>query len=216
MVDAKVDRTLILERLRGDFSRVLPFRFIAAAKYAPSLAQEIGEAMERQLENELVALNGRTVLLVDVSGSMNDKLSAKSEMTRMEAASAMAMLFRARCESVRVLTFSNSLVEVPNYKGMALRDAIVNSQSHSGTYLGRAVNTVNAGVECDRLVVLTDEQSHDRVDEAKAPKAYMLNVGAYEHGVGFGPWVRVSGWSERLVDFIIAAEAQDVDEGNHE
>lgn len=132
MVDAKVDRTLILERLRGDFSRVLPFRFIAAAKYAPSLAQEIGEAMERQLENELVALNGRTVLLVDVSGSMNDKLSAKSEMTRMEAASAMAMLFRARCESVRVLTFSNSLVEVPNYKGMALRDAIVNSQSHSG------------------------------------------------------------------------------------
>jgi hypothetical protein len=110
---------------------------------------------------------------------------------------------------VNVYTFSESLVQVPSYKGLALGAAIVNSQAHGGTYLGGAVTKLNALAKADRLVVMTDEQSHDTVPASTAAHAYMVNVAAHQHGVGFGDWVRVSGFSERIVDFIAANEHGD-------
>jgi hypothetical protein len=52
---------------------------------------------------------------------------------------------------------------------MALRDALEKSQPHSGTYLGAALKQVEAEVRegYDRLVVITDEQSHDSVPGAE-------------------------------------------------
>jgi hypothetical protein len=73
-----------------------------------------------------------------------------------------------------------------------------------GTELGKAIREVDQkGV---RLIVFTDEQSHDRVD---APKGvgYMVNVASYQHGVGSGDWRRVDGFSEKILDWIIASEA---------
>ena len=208
MEQAGVDRALILTRLQGEFKRVLPFRFIAAAHHAPSLAQALGEAMERQLGDEAATLAGTTIVLVDVSGSMEGRLSAKSELSRLDAACALATLARARGRDVRVFSFSDHLVEVPNYRGMALMQAIPASQPNSSTYLGQAVTGLN-DLRADRLIVITDEQSHDSVPASTATHAYMVNVGAYQHGVGFGPWVRISGFSERLLDFVAAHEAPD-------
>ncbi len=34
----------------------------------------------------------------------------------------------------------------------------------------------------------------------------MVNVASYQHGVGHGPWRRVDGFSEKILDWIIAAE----------
>lgn len=45
-------------------------------------------------------LGGKTVLVVDTSGSMTARLSAKSEMSRMEVAAALAILARELCEEV--------------------------------------------------------------------------------------------------------------------
>jgi 60 kDa SS-A/Ro ribonucleoprotein len=58
----------------------------------------------------------------------------------------------------------------------------------------------------ERLIVFTDEQSHDRVE---APKGvgYLVKVAAYQHGVGFGDWRRVDGLSEAVVTWIAATEA---------
>lgn len=36
----------------------------------------------------------------------------------------------------------------------------------------------------------------------------MINISTYEKTVGIGQWVRVAGWSEAIVDFIKALEAQ--------
>ena len=57
-----------------------------------------------------------------------------------------------------------------------------------------------------RLIVFTDEQSHDRVD---APKGvgYMVNVASYQHGVGHGDWRRIDGFSEAVIAWIAASEA---------
>ncbi|MBL8549462.1 MAG: TROVE domain-containing protein [Hyphomonadaceae bacterium] len=183
--------------------RVLPYRFIAAAQHAPELEPELEHAMFRSIKGH-AKLKGKTRLLVDVSGSMEAPLSMRSEMRRMDAACGLAVLAREIGEDVEIYTFSNDVKKIPPRRGFALRDAIVNSQPHGGTELGKAVTQVDQkGV---RLIVFTDEQSHDRVD---APKGvgYMVNVASYQHGVGHGSWRRVDGFSEKILDWIIATEA---------
>lgn len=54
----------------------------------------------------------------------------------------------------------------------------------------------------DRLIVITDEQSHDRVREPHARLAYMINVASNRWGVGYGRWVHVDGFSEGVIRFI--------------
>ncbi|MBY0563583.1 MAG: TROVE domain-containing protein [Hyphomonadaceae bacterium] len=205
MLHAKVPKKAIakaLGEMRTD--RVLPYRFIAAAHHAPDLEAELEHAMFRAIEGH-ERLPGKTRLLVDVSGSMDAPLSARSEMRRMDAACGLAVLAREIGDDVEIFTFSNDVKKVPARRGFALRDAIVSSQPHGGTELGMAVREVDQkGV---RLIVFTDEQSHDRVD---APKGvgYMVNVASYQHGVGEGDWRRVDGFSEKILDWIIASERQ--------
>jgi hypothetical protein len=84
---------------------------------------------------------------------------------------------------------------------MAGVEAVVRSQPHAGTLLGAAVTRVNA-LPHERLIVVTDEQSHDAVPEPVAAKAYMVNVASARNGVGHGRWVRIDGFSEAVLDFI--------------
>ena len=189
-----------LDAMRTD--RVLPYRFIAAAVHAPDLEAEIENAMFRSIEGH-ARLSGKTRLLVDVSGSMDSAISGKSEMRRLDAACGLAVLAREIGEDVEIFTFSNAVKKIAPRRGFALRDAIVSSQPHGGTELGKAIAEVDR--KDVRLIVFSDEQSHDRVD---APKGlgYMVNVAAYQHGVGHGPWRRIDGFSEKIIDWIIASE----------
>lgn len=190
-----------LDAMRTD--RVLPYRFIAAAQYAPDLEPELEHAMFRSIEGH-ARLPGKTRLLVDVSGSMDAQMSAKSEMRRLDAACGLAVLAREIGEDVEIFTFSNNVVKVPPRRGFALRDAIVGSQPHGGTELGKAIAQVDK--KDVRLIVFTDEQSHDVVP---APKGvgYMVNVASYQFGVGHGPWRRIDGFSEKILDWILSTEA---------
>jgi hypothetical protein len=203
MNEAGVDRKLIEFALAGmSTERILPFRFVAAARAVPSLEHLIEPAMLRCLDGR-EHLSGRTVLLVDVSGSMDDRISDKSDLNRVDAACALAVLARELCEDIEVLTFSDQLMRVPARRGFALRDAIMVSQVHSGTALGAAVAATNAKIPHDRLIVITDEQSRDAVP-APQGEGWMINVASYEHGVGYGAWNRVDGWSESVFDYIVA------------
>lgn len=188
-----------------DVSRVLPFRFIAAARFAPMLEPALEGAMFRQLDNEL-RLAGRTIVLVDVSGSMNVPLSAKSDMTRIDAACGVAMIARELSSDVRVFSFSERLVEIPARRGFALRDAIARSQAHSGTYLAKALAALP---ETDRLIVISDEQCRDNIEGVNAQRAYMLNVSTYKNGVGYGgKWTNISGFSESVIRYIQQLEKE--------
>lgn len=206
MVDAGVDATLIRGRFAsGAFARVLPFRFLAALRHAPAFAQEINDAMLRAVAGE-PRLAGRTAVLVDVSDSMNAPLSRKSDLQRSDAAAGLAILLRELCADCRVYTFSDRLVEVPSLRGVALVPGLKSSQENNGTYLGNAVRALNADcARYDRLVVITDEQSADRVPSAMG-HGYMINIATDARGVGDGPWTRISGWSERVVDYVREAE----------
>jgi hypothetical protein len=120
----------------------------------------------------------------------------------------LAILLREIAEKVTIYTFSQSAVRVPSRRGMALRDALDKSQSHEGTYLGAALKQIETEVRegWDRLVVITDEQSHDRVPAPRG-KGYIINVASNRNGVGYGEWTHIDGWSEVVVEYIAELEA---------
>jgi len=196
-VDDALIRGSILARTNGAH-RVLPFRYVAAAKAAPQFEPELDAALLAAIQ-EMKPLDGLTVVLVDVSGSMDERLSAKSDMTRIHAAAALGAIIPGQ---VRLYTFSNKLVEVPPRKAMSGVDAIIHSQSHQGTELGGAVQIINSAPHHDRLIVITDEQSHDRVPDPVAKRAYMINVASAKNGVGYGRWTHIDGFSEGIFRYI--------------
>lgn len=203
-VDADLIKTAIIARKGARF--VLPFRYIAAARAAPQFEPALDEALCAAVEG-MPVLPGKTAVLVDVSGSMNTGLSGKSDLTRMDAACALASIVHG---DIRVFSFSNDLVEVPPRRGMAGVDAVRRSQMHGGTRLGAAVEQVNRRYAYDRIIVITDEQSHDRVGGPRpGTRGYMINTASYRNGVGYGDWTRIDGFSENVLRFIHESEAGD-------
>jgi hypothetical protein len=205
MRDAGVREELVLAALDSmSTARVLPFRFLAAARYAPQWEEALERAMLKCVASA-EKLRGKTIVLVDVSGSMTASLSHRSEMQRTDAAYGLAVLLREIGEKVPVFSFSDELVEVPVRRGFALRDAIDASQRHNSTQLGKAVTELNQKHGYDRLIVITDEQAHDTVPAPRG-KGYLINVASQKNGVGSGKWTHIDGWSESVVDYILELE----------
>ncbi len=187
--------------------RVLPFRFLSAAKYAPRLEDALEAAMFRCVAM-LPELRGPTAILVDHSRSMEEKVSEKSEISRFDAAGALAVLTRELCKRCRVFTFSDRCIEVPPRRGFALMQAMREVQNPVSTLLGKAVTHVYQEFpECERIIVVTDEQSQDRPQNPRGT-GYIINVGGYKNGIGYGPWVTIDGWSEAILDFIRVLEGE--------
>ncbi len=207
--EAGVDEGLVLAALEAmNTQRVLPFRFLAAARHAPQWESALEAAMLKCVASQ-PKLAGNTALLIDISGSMTARLSGRSEMLRTDAAYGLAVLLREIAERVAVYSFSDNLVEVPARRGFALRDAIDASQPHNGTYLGKAVEQLNERERYDRLIVITDEQAHDTVPNPKG-KGYVINVASYKNGVGYGKWTHIDGWSESVIEYVRLLETSGV------
>jgi hypothetical protein len=217
MHQAGVNKELVSERLLNGAARsqALPFRYLAAARVVPGWEQMIDAAMMRSLGN-VERLPGKTVLMLDHSDSMNERLSAKSDLRRADAAAGLAVLLAGICEDLECWSFSSThsptnyglpsnawklLEQVPVRQGMAMRDAYFNSMPRwGGTELGKALRELDKG-DYDRLIVITDEQSSDRVSAPKG-RGYMINVASNRNGVGYGKWNHVDGFSEAVVEWI--------------
>lgn len=207
MIGAQCDEALIRDaiRARKGASRVLPFRFIVAARHAPQFEPALDEAMQAAMKG-LEKLPGRTFILVDNSGSMYMGLSGKSDLKRNDAAAGVAILAQGVAEDVRIFAFSDVMTEVPPRHGMALADALTRATKHGSTMLGNAVTQLNT-MPYDRLIVVTDEQTHDVVPNPTA-RGYMINVASNKNGVGYGDWVHIDGWSDAVVRYIAEYERQ--------
>jgi len=203
MIEAGVDSNLITITIaRGAAgSKMLPFRFLSAVKHAPRFASELSDAMVSSASS-LPELGGYTHIIIDISGSMDDPISGKSELKRWEAAAGVAILARELCGRIRIFTFSCELKEVPAYRGIPLSEAICNSQAHGSTYLSRAIDTLPD--KPDRTIIITDEQSHDGLPRCPSPLGYLINVAAYKPALPAEDrgWKRISGFSERILEWI--------------
>jgi hypothetical protein len=208
--------------------KVLPFRYVAAYRSIGEISSlEIQHMLERMMMKSLAAmpkLPGKTVLMVDVSGSMfGAKVSAKSDLDRFDAAASLAIMCREICEKVEIYTFSDKLAMVnPYVHGFALIEALQKSQPIAGTNFNTALNKVNQLTTYDRIISFTDEQYTDThytdgwvYGAAYQPepkgRGYVVNVAAYEHGLSFGDkWLTISGFSEAVFSFIQAMESNEL------
>ncbi len=226
MQEAKVDQSVIrgaLTNMRTE--RVLPFRFITAAKYAPKLEPELEQAMFRCLDG-MPKLTGKTVLVVDCSGSMQGKISGKSELDRLSAAAALAMLLREVCEDVVIYATAgddcarkHATMLIPPRRGFGLRDLLSYGKTYhtiggGGIFLKQVIDVLREKEsDADRIVVFTDEQDCDLVNKPSSAMPfgknnYLINVGADRNGIGYGEWLHVDGFSEATLDFIQQHEAR--------
>jgi hypothetical protein len=97
------------------------------------------------------ALPGRTLVLVDLSGSMWSPLSTRSQAQRWEAAALFGFAPGLRAESVDVVVYGSSYERVPLVPAGSLLSSITGLRGMGGT------NTLAATYGGhDRVVILTD------------------------------------------------------------
>lgn len=101
---------------------------------------------------------GRTLVLVDRSGSMFDRMSAKSDLTRADSAgifgAALAMRNHGR---VTLVQYGSGSAEVPVGAGESLLKVLDRFQNMGGTETAGAVRRHYN--RHDRVVIVTDEQA---------------------------------------------------------
>lgn len=159
-------------------SRQFPLRFLSAYRNITSerFAWPIEQALEHSVGN-IPRLNGRTLILVDVSGSMNDRLSARSELRRWDAAALFGVALAKRCESARVIAYNTQAYEI------GLTHPVMRTVEDIKRIVGGGTLTMQTlaaayGRE-DRVVILTDEQAHRGPDVHVSAPVYTFNLGGY-------------------------------------
>lgn len=210
----------------ANFSKALPFRFLTAAKHAPRFEDEIESSFFRTMLNR-PKLSGKTILIVDVSGSMyGRKISEKSEMDRAQVACSLAVLVRELCEEPVIYATAGSDMErkhktaiVPsNRRGFSLSDYIYKQcqpLEGGGIFLKQVNDYILAKEKsCDRVIVITDEEDCDNVNAPSKANPfgkvanYIINVASSDRGIGYAKWVKINGFSEAVLDYILEYEKE--------
>lgn len=205
MTEEGVDRGIIQNSFSNrNWSWVLPYQFIVAARHAPTFERDLDTAMIKAL-GQMDKLPGKTALLVDVSGSMSSKISDKSELTRRDAAVALAMLLEGVCPNLRVFAFTEGVKEIPVRRGFGMEASI--PKPNGGTRMWNAISEV--GGDYDRVIVISDEETSDNGRPCNGPQYYILNVATNANGVGYQENVtHISGFSEASVRYISEFEKE--------
>lgn len=137
-------------------SRALPVQFLAAYRNAPMQFHWPLEQALNHSVNRVPALPGRTLVLVDCSGSMNGRLSAKGSLSRMDAAVAFGAALALRAEDATLVAFGDRSTEITFRKSDSILGLSRRFENMGGTRSREAVARHYSGH--DRVVNLTDEQ----------------------------------------------------------
>ncbi|MBT2477795.1 TROVE domain-containing protein [Streptomyces sp. ISL-94] len=169
-------------------SRQFPFRYLAAYQHAPSLrwAYPLEEALGHSLAN-VPALPGRTLVLVDRSGSMWSPLSERSQLNRADAAAVFGAAVALRAEHGDLVQFGSDSRAVPYTRGQSVLKVLERFGSLGGTYTAKAVREHYRGH--DRVLIVTDEQAASygyggdpTVEVAETVPVYTWNLAGYRVG----------------------------------
>ena len=226
MKEAHVDMSVILKglkELRG--AMLLPLDYLKAVRFAPEFQTQIEDKMIDSYSH-LPKLPGKTLFIVDVSGSMGSTTSSGTAFTRLDQACAMAMLAANQCESYKLVATAGNdssrrgaheWIEYPK-KGFGIADQIMETRRRIG---GGGIFTRQvlewsknkfAGEKFDRIIVFSDSQDCDYPDK-RTPMPfgkynYICDVSAHQNGVNYrGKWTaEISGWSEHFITYIAALE----------
>jgi hypothetical protein len=198
-------------------SRQLPMRYLSAYRAAPNLrwAYPLENALAQCLRN-IPALAGRTLILVDTSGSMNARFSKDGTLMRWDAAVLFGVALAQRCASADVVSFSGATKVFPVKRGESLLTSLERWRAN-GFFFGGGTNTAQAlkahFAQHDRVIVLTDEQAGYGDVGAAVPSSVPLitfNLAGYRHGhapSGTGTRVTIGGLNDQAFRMIPLLES---------
>lgn len=169
-------------------SRQFPFRYLAAYQHAPSLrwAYPLEQALGHSLAN-VPALPGRTLVLVDRSGSMWSPLSDRSKLNRADAAAVFGSAVALRAEQADLVQFGSTSKAVPYARGESVLKLLERFEDLGGTCTAQAVKQHYR--DHDRVLIVTDEQAYSfgysgdpTVEVPSAVPVYTWNLAGYRVG----------------------------------
>ncbi|HCW06700.1 MAG TPA: TROVE domain-containing protein [Cytophagales bacterium] len=202
---------------------LLPLNYLGAVKHAPKWKASIEKLMLRGLANA-PKLHGRSIFVIDVSGSMSAMVSAKSSFNRLDAGAAMAILAREMCEDVSVYATAGSdgrrlhqTQKIPSIRGFDLFDSIITASHRlggGGIFTRQCLEYIKEQEKetPDRIIVFSDSQDCDRpgkqIPSPFGKRNYIVDVNAHTRGINYeGIWTaEISGWSQHFLKFIAAIE----------
>ena len=228
--EAKVSNDVVNDAIANmKTGRILPTQFITAKRYCKD---EYIKALEKKMLETVQSfdkLPGKTLVMVDASGSMSASLSNRGETTRIDAAFGLAMLLKEICEDSVTYLFDTSCEKIgSHHSGFSYIDVcneVFRNQLGGGTNVEACTNRCmkkfaesHDGQAPDRIIVLTDEAtgsgswySDEKLKSlTNKQHGYIINLAPYEKGVEMNNgWTRINGWSENIIKYIQASEKKD-------
>jgi len=170
-------------------SRQFPFRYLAAYQHAPSLrwSYPLEQALGHSLAH-VPALPGRTLILVDRSGSMWARLSDRSELNRADAAAIFGTALALRAAQADLVEFGTTSRRLPFREGESVLKILDRFGDLGGTDTTSAIRSHYRGQ--DRVLIVTDEQyafNHHGDPTEQVPASvpvYTWNLAGYRAGHG--------------------------------
>lgn len=222
MKEANVDRRVIVSGLQSlKSTMLLPLNFLSSARINPEFERDIEDSMIKSYEN-LPKLPGKTLFIVDISGSMGSLTSGMSSFSRLDQACAMAMLAVNQCEDYEIVATAGSdsaskhqskHIKYPK-KGFDLFKQLTEDRlGGGGIFTRQCLDWCKKNItdSFDRIIVFSDSQDCDKVNKIPKPYGkynYICDVSANTRGINFkNVWTaEISGWSEHFLTYIAAFE----------
>lgn len=208
-------------------SKQLPFRFLSA--YRTLNREHLGtsrtydtleDAIDVSVSN-LPKIPGKTVIAIDVSGSMSCAVSDKSYVSCVDIAILLGLIANRICDDAVVYLFDGNLYHFTKSKRSGILES-VNAFNHRGgwTDMSLPFNGMMAEhVKADRVIILSDNQCNacsgtvqtyaDQYRRATGNDIWLHAVDLQGYGTqqfhGHKTNI-IAGWSEKIFDFILLAE----------
>lgn len=170
-------------------SRQLPFRFLSAyraTKATGSLrfAFPLEQALNASLAN-VPELPGKTLILVDQSGSMFWEKSEKTELTYADTTAIFGSALALRAQNATLVSYGSRWEELTFQKNSSVLSLVERFHEMGGTSTELALRAYFK--DHDRVILLTDEQSYGAGPLNLLPKnvkGYVWNLAGYKYGSG--------------------------------
>lgn len=176
-------------------SKQFPFRFLAAYQANKGNLQ-VSAALESALDASLSnvpSLKGKTLILVDRSGSMFTPNGGVSDLNRADSAALFGIALALRAENADLVQYGSAYwrnqasMKVDFRKGDSILPLLSKFENMGGTDTTLAIQTNLS--DHDRVILITDEQyngwgaSPENAVPAKIPM-YTWNLGGYREAHG--------------------------------
>lgn len=210
-------------------SKQLPFRYLSAYKELEKIGgsrvfDALENAVEASVEN-MPKLEGTTVIAVDISGSMSDPVSEKSEVRCYEIAMLLGLIANKICDNSIFYVFNNSIEKYAISRRNGILETAMRSKCGGGTNMYLPFEKmINDRIHADRIIVISDNMCNSG-GGWYSNKPVQTLADEYRRKTGNDIWVHaidlqgygtqqfcgaktniIAGWSEKVLAFIKLAE----------